>query len=1093
MTPAAACNAWCARRRGGRAACWPCSRCCARAPRRSRSGLHPSAATSTLAGRSSDTYQATERYRERFGDHAIVVLVRGPLQQLVLTENLGRLLGLEGCLSGNKPAGQAAPGGERGAVRRAGAHQAGPGRLRPRHVHQLRGRGDPGPAQAASSTPRAEEAEQAAAAARGLAKRQGKSKARAGRAWRARPSSSSTRSSCATCCSSTSSTGSASTRRRGSTTRTSSPRSCSTRAAARRRRRRASRTCSRRRSRRRSRCGSSPGLSDAERERATALVRAAVRMPDFALRNADGYTVTGVPVLAEDLSDALAGSVARLLLVAVVVMAGVLALVFRRRLRLVPLAVALGAVALTFGLMALVGAPLTMASIAVLPVLLGLGRRLRDPVPGADRRPADARRRGGGGARRRADDRHRGAGDRGGLPRAAALARCRWCAASASCWWSGVGRRARVRADGRDGGARDARRAAAAAAARWGARRAARASCSAAAGRPLGAARRPGRAAGGARCCARRWRGRAGCSPPGWPSRRSAGSSTRRPRCARTSRRSCRRTSRRCATSTRCSGPRAWRASSTSSSRAATWPTRRSSRGCARSSTRVLREARYSAGERLRQGGAVPGAVAARPVPGRRAARTARRSTRCSTPCRRTSRRRSSPADRRTANLAFGIRLMPLDEQHAVIERVRAALRPAAGRDRAGGRAAGAGGRGERRARVAVAADRHAARRPARGRPRAARRPPAGRARVGAARPDRAGDGLVGGRAVRAADPAQPDVGDARRARDRALDRVRGAARRALPRGARGRPRAGRGAAAHVRVDGRRGARVRRDRDRGLRRARVLRRAHAAGVRHRHGRGPLRVPARRARGPAGGARAGRAPGGAGAVAARTPSPIRPCPREGRLARRRARRRRARLHHPQHAAHRERRLARARARDAAAAVRDAARGEPAPTRDANIAVRARQRARGRAAGVRRCAGPDVLNVCELAEQGPVVLAFLVHRARSAARTRSTCSTGSRRASRRSASRRWRSGATTTSCATIVARARLVDPRRLRPRRRGGEPLRRRGLPDDHVRPAGRQGGRHRARVPRRGGARARYARARCAAGAPLPAPAAAGER
>ena len=64
-----------------------------------------------------------------------------------------------------------------------------------------------------------------------------------------------------------------------------------------------------------------PGLSDAERERATELVRAAVRMPDFALRNADGYTVTGVPVLAEDLSDALAGSVARLLLVAVVVMA----------------------------------------------------------------------------------------------------------------------------------------------------------------------------------------------------------------------------------------------------------------------------------------------------------------------------------------------------------------------------------------------------------------------------------------------------------------------------------------------------------------------------------------------------------------------------------------------------------------------------------------------------------------------------------------------------------------------------------------------------------------------------------------------------
>ena len=115
-----------------------------------------------------------------------------------------------------------------------------------------------------------------------------------------------------------------------------------------------------------------PGLSDAQRERATELVREAVRMPDFALRNAQGYTVTGVPVVAEDLADALAGSVARLLIVAVVVMALVLALVFRRRLRLVPLAVALAAVALTFGLMAVVGAPLTMASIAVLPVLLGL-------------------------------------------------------------------------------------------------------------------------------------------------------------------------------------------------------------------------------------------------------------------------------------------------------------------------------------------------------------------------------------------------------------------------------------------------------------------------------------------------------------------------------------------------------------------------------------------------------------------------------------------------------------------------------------------------------------------------------------------------
>src|SRR5688572_15324338 len=73
--------------------------------------LDPSAATDTLAGRSADSFQATERYRERFGEESIVVLVRGDLPNLVLTENLGTLVGLEGCLSGNKPADREAPGG----------------------------------------------------------------------------------------------------------------------------------------------------------------------------------------------------------------------------------------------------------------------------------------------------------------------------------------------------------------------------------------------------------------------------------------------------------------------------------------------------------------------------------------------------------------------------------------------------------------------------------------------------------------------------------------------------------------------------------------------------------------------------------------------------------------------------------------------------------------------------------------------------------------------------------------------------------------------------------------------------------------------
>src|SRR4051794_24896283 len=66
-------------------------------------GLKPSAATDTLVGRGTTTFQDTERYHQRFGDEAVVVLVREDLPQLVLTSDLGRLLGLEGCISGNVP------------------------------------------------------------------------------------------------------------------------------------------------------------------------------------------------------------------------------------------------------------------------------------------------------------------------------------------------------------------------------------------------------------------------------------------------------------------------------------------------------------------------------------------------------------------------------------------------------------------------------------------------------------------------------------------------------------------------------------------------------------------------------------------------------------------------------------------------------------------------------------------------------------------------------------------------------------------------------------------------------------------------------
>ena len=79
-----------------------------------------------------------------------------------------------------------------------------------------------------------------------------------------------------------------------------------------------------------------------------------------------------MPVVSEGLADAVQRSIFVLLGAALLVMAATLALVFRSRLRLLPLLLALAAAAMTFGALYLAGGDLTMASIAVLPVLIGL-------------------------------------------------------------------------------------------------------------------------------------------------------------------------------------------------------------------------------------------------------------------------------------------------------------------------------------------------------------------------------------------------------------------------------------------------------------------------------------------------------------------------------------------------------------------------------------------------------------------------------------------------------------------------------------------------------------------------------------------------
>ncbi len=96
-------------------------------------------------------------------------------------------------------------------------------------------------------------------------------------------------------------------------------------------------------------------------------------MPMFRSAYHGTYTITGVPVVINDLAGQITGSIAGLLIAALLVMAATLLLVFRNRFRLLPLAVALAATGITFGLLAVLGATLTMASIAVLPILIGLG------------------------------------------------------------------------------------------------------------------------------------------------------------------------------------------------------------------------------------------------------------------------------------------------------------------------------------------------------------------------------------------------------------------------------------------------------------------------------------------------------------------------------------------------------------------------------------------------------------------------------------------------------------------------------------------------------------------------------------------------
>ncbi len=579
------------------------------------------------------------------------------------------------------------------------------------------------------------------------------------------------------------------------------------------------------------------GLSDDERARAVALVRAAVRMPEWRLDSGGRYVVTGVPVLAGDLTEELAGSTLRLLLVAVAVMALVLALLFRARLRLLPLGLALGAVSIVFGGLALLGLPLTMASIAVLPVLLGLAvdYAIQYQARGAPAVPAIATAALASGAgflvlllspvpmvRGFGALLVIGVGVALVLALTAGTAVLTLAARRRAA--GGVLARSLRGAGELVDAARD---------------RILRAPSFRGASFLRLAARHPTRvlvvAAAFAAC--------------GWAldSRISVVSDL--PRLVPQDLSAVRDLE----ALQRATGV-AGEVDVVVEGRDLTDP--RVIAWMRAYQDEVLTRHGYSA-EKGCSGAALCPALSLPDLfrtPELSATREQIRALLDAVPPY-FSQAAITP-DRRTAVLAFGIRLQSLEGQREVMQDMRSRLdRPPAGvRVTLAGLPVLAADANHalsdplRRLLTALAGLGGGGARPVRGLPLVD-------TRVGPARPDRAGHGLVGARAVARGHSAEPDVGRAQRARDRDLDRVRRDPVRSLPRGARGRLRAGRGARADLPLDRCRRAGLRRHRDRGLRGPDHLGHRDAARLRPGHGRRPRRLAARRARRPPG--RAGR--------------------------------------------------------------------------------------------------------------------------------------------------------------------------------------------------------------------------------------------
>ncbi|HEY4809874.1 MAG TPA: MMPL family transporter [Solirubrobacteraceae bacterium] len=331
--------------------------------------LHPSAATSTFVSSSSPEYQATQRFYRNFGEEPIAVLVKGDLQQLVLSSDIERLAGLEGCLAGKVPTNAlAAEGGVNGPCGQlARAHTVkvvfGPGTFLSEAAERSNELLTEETHQAEAQAKQAEKVVYRAALARGL----GTTRARTLAQQAHKVELGRFEESLATLALEYGLTARPSIEDKNfvsdvvfdSTKTAGTPKS---RFAYLFPSRDAALVSVRMKA----------GLSEAARIRTIGLIRQAVKMPQWHLTHGESYLVTGEPVIVSDLTSSISHSIELLLIAVLLVMAASLGLVFGGRPRLLPLALALLAAALTFGTLAVAGASLTMASIAVLPVLVGL-------------------------------------------------------------------------------------------------------------------------------------------------------------------------------------------------------------------------------------------------------------------------------------------------------------------------------------------------------------------------------------------------------------------------------------------------------------------------------------------------------------------------------------------------------------------------------------------------------------------------------------------------------------------------------------------------------------------------------------------------